>query len=357
MHAGQSGRGAVRTSRIRAGLLAGAAFVAVPALVGSNTAWAACTPPPGDNVTATCSGTTTGGYGTGVENNLTVNVLSGATVANPGATAISLASGTVTNAGTISGVFGIIAFNAPGNLNVVNLAGGTIQTDDRSIYANNVLNLTNYGSIVGAGNFVITGGQALGAGPSQIANYGEIKGLSFVINITSAATSITNFGTITATSGNGAIVFNQDNNTLTIGPGSVINGSVFGFGGLQNNTFQLGGSGVGSFDASLIGTQYTSFATFNKIRRVLFRAARFADRFTSQCDRNCHAERHSARDTGRGCLSRQAAIYNPNKRRPHWRFCAHSQHSKFLCKCFQFRQRRGAKSRCRDARPIESASR
>jgi autotransporter-associated beta strand protein len=51
-------------------------------------------------------------------------------------------------------------------------------------------------------------------------------------------------------------------NTLTLAPSSVINGNVIGSG---VDTFQLGGTGSDTFNASNIGTQYTGFTTFNKI--------------------------------------------------------------------------------------------
>src|SRR5262249_54557163 len=53
-------------------------------------------------------------------------------------------------------------------------------------------------------------------------------------------------------------------NTLTLAPGSVITGDVYGTGG---DTFQLGGTGAATFDASTLGdtAQYQGFATFNKV--------------------------------------------------------------------------------------------
>ena len=75
--------------------------------------------------------------------------------------------------------------------------------------------------------------------------------------------SIFNSGTITGTGlaaiqlpGPGVI------NTLSFGPGSVINGKVFGSGA---DIFQLGGTGSGFFDLSTVGSnqQYQGFTTFN----------------------------------------------------------------------------------------------
>ena len=74
--------------------------------------------------------------------------------------------------------------------------------------------------------------------------------------------SVFNAGTISG--GTAAIQFGGSGNTLTLGPGSVISGSVFGTG---SDTFQLGGTGAATFDVSQIGpaAQYQGFGTFNKI--------------------------------------------------------------------------------------------
>src|SRR5262249_21402094 len=80
--------------------------------------------------------------------------------------------------------------------------------------------------------------------------------------------NVTNYGTITGVPF--AITFSGGGSTLTLGPTSIINGIVLVLG--INNTFQLGGSGGGSFDVSQIGpvsgpagAQYQGFTTFNKI--------------------------------------------------------------------------------------------
>ena len=78
---------------------------------------------------------------------------------------------------------------------------------------------------------------------------------------TFGATSIFNAGTITGNAGT-AIQFVTGGNTLTLGPGFAINGNVLGAGA---DTFQLGGTGTGAFNLSLLGTQYTGFSTFNVI--------------------------------------------------------------------------------------------
>jgi uncharacterized protein with beta-barrel porin domain len=74
-------------------------------------------------------------------------------------------------------------------------------------------------------------------------------------------TTIFNAGTITG-SGGTAITFFSGGNTLTLAPGSVINGTAHGFGA---DTFQLGGTGSATLSANLFATQYSGYTTFNKI--------------------------------------------------------------------------------------------
>jgi autotransporter-associated beta strand protein len=74
--------------------------------------------------------------------------------------------------------------------------------------------------------------------------------------------TIFNAGTISGVAA--AIQFGGAGNTLTLAPGSVINGKVLGTG---SDTLQLGGGGIDTFDASLIGSgkQYLGFTTLNKL--------------------------------------------------------------------------------------------
>lgn len=216
---------------------------------------------------------------------------------------------TVTNSGLINGVVGgggvgIFA----DTLNLTNNASGTITADANAIQTNTAATIFNYGTIsapgVGSGgnalnvnaltlvNYasgVITGdGSAVLGGPAPvtITNFGSISStgsgstalfLGSSATITnnvggtivgdlnaiqaSNGTTIFNAGTITGVNG-GAIVVSGVGNTLTIAPTSQINGNVT-FGG--TDTFQLGGTGSGIFDLTLIGTQYTGFAVFNKV--------------------------------------------------------------------------------------------
>src|SRR5260221_336247 len=75
--------------------------------------------------------------------------------------------------------------------------------------------------------------------------------------ITSAGCLLTITGPVGA-----AIASFGGGNTLTLAPDSVINGSAHGFGA---DTFQLGGTGADSFDASRFATQFSGYAIFNKI--------------------------------------------------------------------------------------------
>ena len=211
-----------------------------------------------DTATVTNNGTISGtGTGTGSSGGFgilanTATVTNNGTISGTGGGAIgieTIAAATVTNNGTISGTgtggggIGIFANTATvtNNSTISGTGTGTGSSGGFGILANTAT-VTNNGTISGTG----TGG---GAGTG--------------IN-TSAAGNVTNNGTITGTTF--AISFaGSGGNTLTLGPTSIINGEVMASG--VNNLLQLGGSGIGSFDVSLIGpaVQYRGFDTFNKI--------------------------------------------------------------------------------------------
>ncbi|MEJ5025574.1 autotransporter outer membrane beta-barrel domain-containing protein [Brucella anthropi] len=76
---------------------------------------------------------------------------------------------------------------------------------------------------------------------------------------------IVNEGTISAGGADAnAVDVLGSNNTFEIHDGSSITGNVVVAGGTQGNTFVLGGSDDGSFDVSLIGTQYQGFQSNRK---------------------------------------------------------------------------------------------
>ena len=185
----------------------------------------------------TISGTGSGGTGVNANTVVLTNYASGLiTGDNFGVSGLQTPNLTITNFGTISAT-GLGAFAVFGNVvNIVN--SGTISTTPGN--AGNAITMFS-GSVTNNAGGVITGdGVAIAAnGNTQIFNAGTITG-----------------------SGGVAISFFSGGNTLTLGPGSVINGTARGTGA---DTFQLGGTGTDSFNASLFATQYSGYATFNKI--------------------------------------------------------------------------------------------
>jgi uncharacterized protein with beta-barrel porin domain len=189
----------------------------------------------------------------------------------------------VTNSGTISTTAGFSgnAISAGTAATVTNLASGIITADGNAITAPTIT-VTNFGSISGTG-FAASG--IFGGSNVTVTNSGSISGSvaaaaiamgsgtitnnagATIVGDTGIAafnnTTIFNAGTITGNAGN-AINFLSNGNTLTIAPTSVIVGNVLANSG---DTFQLGGTGPGSFDLGTIGPaqQYRGFTTFNKV--------------------------------------------------------------------------------------------
>ena len=268
-------------------------------------------PGPGLRVTntsvGTISGTTAlaGGTGTGIDA-VTATVTNNGTISGTGGPAglgfgITATTATVTNNGTISGAasgvassFGIVADTATvTNNGTISGTGGPaglgfgIVADTATVTNNGTISgtggpaglgfgiaattatVTNNGIISGAASGVASG-FGIVADTATVTNDGTISGTTGVggsgigINTLAAGSNVTNNGTITGTTF--AIDFaGGGGNTLTLGPTSIINGDVIASG--ANNLLQLGGSGIGSFDVSLIGpaAQYRGFDTFNKI--------------------------------------------------------------------------------------------
>ena len=251
---------------------------ALALLGGCEAASAACNPQAASNVNATCSGTTSNqaggapgtsaginGYGTGVQNNLGVTVLSGATVT--GSTrGVFFDAGTLFNSGTVSGAsFGIFANNAA---TVTNF--GTIFTGGNSAVRADIAKVTNSGTISGGvfGIFGVNtatvtnsgtihgGSSGIEADTAIVTNFGTISSTgSFGVHATNAAT-VTNFGTIsgfygvygpTVTVTNlGAIVGNNAA-IAVLSSGTVVNsGTVSGtnFGILANGSTTVINSGA-----------------------------------------------------------------------------------------------------------------
>jgi uncharacterized protein with beta-barrel porin domain len=198
--------------------------------------------------------------------------------ANISGSVIALNAIDLNNSGTMGGV-------SAGNLKVVNTATGTIG----GISGLGVTDIDNSGTIsqiTGAGSLVNRAGGNVGiisAVSMSVNNFGTITGigvaaggnLQFVNNvgaslsgfaaIATATASIFNAGTITGIAGSAGF-FAGGGNTLTLAPTSVIIGAVVAAPG---NALQLGGTGTGSFDISLLGQdpalQYIGFTAFNKV--------------------------------------------------------------------------------------------
>jgi outer membrane autotransporter protein len=122
--------------------------------------------------------------------------------------------------------------------------------------------ITNNGAISAPAAVGILGQITGGTGTMQVTNLGSVSGV-IGVGANGAVANVFDGGTITGTGGT-AILFSMPGNTLTLGPGFAITGLVQGGAG---DTFQLGGVGTSSFDASLIGpaAQYRTFGVFNKV--------------------------------------------------------------------------------------------
>ncbi|MBR0725781.1 autotransporter domain-containing protein [Bradyrhizobium manausense] len=182
-----------------------------------------------------------------------------------GGIAASTAGGgnvTVTAVNNINAVTGAgIATATTNGTNMVNITGSTVQALTNGIDAS-----AGAGKTIVSNAGIITatqiGVKLTGGNGNSLTNSGTISGVTG-LTTSAGSTSVFNAGTITGTGGT-AIQFAGSGNTLTIAPTSVITGHALGIG---NDTFQLGGSGTGSFAASLIGpaAQYLGFAAYNKV--------------------------------------------------------------------------------------------
>jgi uncharacterized protein with beta-barrel porin domain len=264
------------------------------ALLPASESLAACTPATGNNVTVTCSGTTTDqgpgtntGYGASNQNGVTVNVQSGATVSGT-STGIDLNNNNIiNNAGTIttngSGIGNVFGINANGSLTVTN--SGTIGQVDLVNPSNTDLagiNLAGSGPLVvtNTSTGVIQGSLAIQAGgtPSSMTvdNSGLISGLvggggigifGDTVTLTNNASgtitadgvainantaTVSNYGTISApAAGGGGTAINVNALTLTNYASGVITGDGFGVTGSQTpvlnvtNFGTISGTGLG----------------------------------------------------------------------------------------------------------------
>ncbi len=261
-----------------------------------------CTPASADNVTATCTGTTTdqgggapgtsagtAGYGTATETGITVNVIGGASVTGTGGYGISVSSGTVTNSGSISSplVDGISA----GTVTVTNNAGASITGRQYGIRALATANITNSGSITTLLPAGVSAAISAEDGATVVNTTGGIiSGGKFGILANSGSIDLTNSGTISGsgfgisaqsvavTNNVGASIAGGDSgvNTLT-GSANVTNsGSITGtinYGIFANTDATVinnaGGSITGHLYGVLAGTGATNITNSGSITGTL----------------------------------------------------------------------------------------
>ena len=225
------------------------------------------------------SGTiTAGGNGMVVADLLTFagNISNSGTITGSGngilVSSMSVFAGNVSNSGTITtAVTGILVSGMStfaGNLsNSGTITAGTgIVVEGVSTFTGNI---SNSGTITAANTGIFICNCVTFAG-GAIVNTGTISGATGILIHNFSPVSIFDSGTIVGTGGT-AIDLTQASggNTFTLGPGYSITGQVLAFPG-GGDTFQLGGSGNGSFDLSSIGPaqQYQNFTAFNVVSGI-----------------------------------------------------------------------------------------
>jgi autotransporter-associated beta strand protein len=205
--------------------------------------------------TSTISGSVFSVNGTGIlgVTGVTLNNF-GAVFSGSGDAIVSIAA-TVNNSGSVSGFSTGINTTT---LNLTNNAGALITAAGLGMQVSTTASVINSGTISG-------GNEAIRAERVTLTNNAgaTISGGNIGIDTPAGGSTVFNAGTIKGQTV-AAIQFGGSGNTLTLAPGSVISGNVFGAGA---DTLQLGGSGTGSFDVSALGpaAQYQGFGTFNKI--------------------------------------------------------------------------------------------
>lgn len=231
---------------------AGAAAVVAASVLGTGAdrAQAACTPAVADGVIATCEGITTdqnnpNGYGTGAENDVTVKVLSGASVTGTEYGIFLNNNAAIDNGGDI---LGQIAIRAGAIQSLVN--SGTITGDvpgafvPYAVFASSIGTLDNSGTITSAYIGILSLGNV-----GSFSNSGSITSSSNTVEVDGTLGALVNRGTIVSASGIGVGAF-VDIQSLT--NSGVISGSIAGvfangnIGTLTNSGTIAGDAGVGT---------------------------------------------------------------------------------------------------------------
>ena len=248
-------------------------------LLSAASAFAKCTPAaPVNNMIVTCTGTVTNqnspnGYGTGVENNLTINVQANATVTgttSPG-NGISVANGnTINNLGTIAGPQnnGIIAFdNANDTLTVNNNSAAATISGLVGVNAlNGGISVVNLGKIMATGGAGATAIIATGSITVTNMQGGLISSTGNAIDNGALNTTVmaTNSGTITAAT---LAIHSFGTLSLTNNATGVLNGGASGQGGFSGSNAGIinGGVGSGLGDVSFSNTGSIIAAAANNV--------------------------------------------------------------------------------------------
>jgi uncharacterized protein with beta-barrel porin domain len=229
----------IQTASTRA--VAGAAFGAA-LLLGSD-AWAVCAPAaPVSNTTVTCSGTTTNqnspnGYGTGVENNDTVNVQTGATVTGTQSGFELGAGNTINNSGTITGgtiagidAAGTVTVNNFGSITGTGNGAGILSAGDVVLINNSSATINTVGAAVIGNNVTVTNSGVLSSNNNNFTVVGQISAnitnnssgtisnaAAGAFTIATSTLTLMNSGTIQETGGNGnSAIFLANGGTATI---------------------------------------------------------------------------------------------------------------------------------------------
>jgi len=277
----------------RAVLLAASGCIGGMAIAASAApAYADCAPAAGNDVTATCTGTTTNqgsgspgtsagvnGFGSGIETNLNTTVLLGATVTGNSA-GIAYGSGAVINSGTISGAgangFAVVA---TGDIAITN--SGTIAANSSlslAIFTQGSATVANSGSISGSFGGIDSYGAATVTNSGMIAGglfYGIVSGAD--ANVGNSATimgwdgiragvvTLTNSGTLTGTHGYGVYALSTavvTNSGTIAGAGSAGINVVSGALTLTNSgTISGGSNGIAANTSAVVTNSGTITGT------------------------------------------------------------------------------------------------
>jgi outer membrane autotransporter protein len=216
---------------------------AVVSTMAGGAAFADCQPDPAaSGQTVTCSGTDADGFAAGAAQNLTLNVLGGATVTSPAGNALVLNAGNVvTNSGTIL---------APANFASAILLAGSGNT------------VANLGMIAASGS----SGNGINADSSNgntITNLSSIAAsgvaVSGIFLGSSSLNTVTNGGTITASgnSANGIVLLVNSNNNRVVNNGMIVASGDFTTGVVLN--FSSAGNAIEN-PGTIVASGQSAFA-------------------------------------------------------------------------------------------------